>query len=78
MARAVAAEAFSRCLGAAVCGLSGAWYNRHMPAAICARLPLVDLVLEVCDARVRSPPPRRHRHRPSCSPLHLLDETGFD
>ncbi|VAH17000.1 unnamed protein product [Triticum turgidum subsp. durum] len=55
MARAAAAEAFSRRLGAAVRGLSGAWYNRHMAAAdraIRARLPLVDLVLEVRDARV--------------------------
>lgn len=60
MARAAAAEAFSRRLGAAVRGLSGAWYSRHMAAAdraIRARLPLVDLVLEVRDARVSSPPP---------------------
>ncbi|VAH05535.1 DAR GTPase 2, mitochondrial-like [Triticum urartu] len=55
MARAAAAEAFSQRLGAAVRGLSGAWYSRHMAAAdraIRARLPLVDLVLEVRDARV--------------------------
>ncbi|KAL6905373.1 hypothetical protein ACP4OV_002974 [Aristida adscensionis] len=50
-----AAEALSRRLGAAVRGLSGAWYGRHMAAAdraIRSRLPLVDLVLEVRDARV--------------------------
>ncbi|NP_001336746.1 DAR GTPase 2, mitochondrial [Zea mays] len=49
-----AAEAVSRRLGAAVRGLSGAWYGRHMASAeraIRARLPLVDLVLEVRDAR---------------------------
>lgn len=52
---AAAAEAVSRRLGAAVRDLSGAWYGRHMAAAeraIRARLPLVDLVLEVRDARV--------------------------
>ncbi|RLN07931.1 DAR GTPase 2, mitochondrial [Panicum miliaceum] len=51
----MAAEAVSRRLGAAVRGLSGAWYGRHMAAAeraIRTRLPLVDLVLEVRDARV--------------------------
>jgi mitochondrial GTPase 1 len=50
-----AAEALSRRLGAVVWGLSGAWYGRHMAAAeraIRTRLPLVDLVLEVRDARV--------------------------
>ncbi|XP_003572110.1 DAR GTPase 2, mitochondrial [Brachypodium distachyon] len=55
MAATAAAEAFSRRLGAAVRGLSGAWYGRHMAAAdraIRARLPLVDLVLEVRDARI--------------------------
>jgi len=49
------AAAASRRLGAAVRGLSGAWYGRHMAAAeraIRTRLPLVDLVLEVRDARV--------------------------
>ncbi|OEL29600.1 DAR GTPase 2, mitochondrial, partial [Dichanthelium oligosanthes] len=54
MAAAAAAEAVSRRLGAAVRELSGAWYGRHMAAAECAirtRLPLVDLVLEVRDAR---------------------------
>uniref|UniRef100_A0A0D9XMS4 G domain-containing protein n=1 Tax=Leersia perrieri TaxID=77586 RepID=A0A0D9XMS4_9ORYZ len=52
---AAAAEAFSRRLSAAVRGLSGAWYGRHMAAAdraIRSRLPLVDVVLEVRDARV--------------------------
>ncbi|XP_062205792.1 DAR GTPase 2, mitochondrial-like [Phragmites australis] len=52
---AMATEALSRRLGAAVRGLCGAWYGRHMAAAdraIRARLPLVDLVLEVRDARV--------------------------
>ncbi|XP_066344532.1 DAR GTPase 2, mitochondrial isoform X1 [Miscanthus floridulus] len=52
---AAAAEAVSRRLGAAVRDLSGSWYGRHMAAAeraIRARLPLVDLVLEVRDARV--------------------------
>ncbi|KAK8445403.1 hypothetical protein SEVIR_9G319600v4 [Setaria viridis] len=52
---AAAAEAVSRRLGAAVRDLSGAWYGRHMAAAeraIRTRLPLVDLVLEVRDARV--------------------------
>lgn len=52
---AAAAEAVSRRLGAAVRDLSGAWYGRRMAAAeraIRARLPLVDLVLEVRDARV--------------------------
>ncbi|CAM0956109.1 unnamed protein product [Alopecurus aequalis] len=55
MATAPAADVFSRCLAAAVRGLSGAWYGRHMAAAeraIGARIPLVDLVLEVRDARV--------------------------
>ncbi|KAM0854328.1 hypothetical protein ACQ4PT_050486 [Festuca glaucescens] len=55
MATAAAAEAFSRRLSAAVRGLSGAWYGQHMAAAeraIRARIPLVDLVLEVRDARV--------------------------
>ncbi|CAN6251769.1 unnamed protein product [Urochloa humidicola] len=55
MAAAAAAEAVSRRLGAAVRGLSGAWYGRHMAAAeraIRTRLPLVDLVVEVRDARV--------------------------
>ncbi|KAL5231034.1 hypothetical protein ABZP36_029810 [Zizania latifolia] len=70
-----ATEAFSRSLSAAVRGLSGAWYGRHMAAAdraIRSRLPLVDLVLEVRDARVpttsafaplrrRSPEPDRRR-----------------
>ncbi|XP_039843571.1 DAR GTPase 2, mitochondrial-like isoform X2 [Panicum virgatum] len=49
------AAAASRRLGAAVRGLSGAWYGRHMAAAeraIRTRLSLVDLVLEVRDARV--------------------------
>ncbi|TVU31594.1 hypothetical protein EJB05_23286, partial [Eragrostis curvula] len=48
-------EALSRRLSAAVRGLSGAWYGRHMAAAeraIRTRLPLVDLVLEVRDARI--------------------------
>ncbi|KAG2651346.1 DAR GTPase 2, mitochondrial [Panicum virgatum] len=52
---AAAAEAASRRLGAALRGISGAWYGRHMAAAeraIRTRLPLVDLVLEVRDARV--------------------------
>ncbi|KAL6641497.1 hypothetical protein ACP70R_019678 [Stipagrostis hirtigluma subsp. patula] len=55
MAAAAAVEASSRRLGAAVRGLSGAWYGRHMAAAdraIRSRLPLVDLVLEVRDARI--------------------------
>ncbi|XP_006662621.1 DAR GTPase 2, mitochondrial [Oryza brachyantha] len=70
-----ATEAFSRRLSAAVRGLSGAWYGRHMAAAdraIRSRFPLVDLVLEVRDARVpaasafaplrrRSPEPDRRR-----------------
>jgi hypothetical protein len=62
-----AAEAFSRRLSAAVRGLSGAWYGRHMAAsdrAIRARIPLVDLVLEVRDARVRLPAGCRHRPPP--------------
>uniref|UniRef100_A0A0E0BE21 G domain-containing protein n=1 Tax=Oryza glumipatula TaxID=40148 RepID=A0A0E0BE21_9ORYZ len=72
---AAATEAFSRRLSDAVRGLSGAWYGRHMAAAdraIRSRLPLVDLVLEVRDARVpaasafaplrrRSPEPDRRR-----------------
>jgi hypothetical protein len=72
MATAPAAEAFSRRLGAAVRGLSGAWYGRHLAAAeraIRARIPLVDLVLEVRDARVRF----ACRHRPHFAP-RLSDE----
>ncbi|CAL4969031.1 unnamed protein product [Urochloa decumbens] len=52
---AAAAEAVSRRLGVVLRELSGAWYGRHMAAAeraIRTRLPLVDLVLEVRDARV--------------------------
>ncbi|KAF8689184.1 hypothetical protein HU200_041968 [Digitaria exilis] len=51
----MAAAAVSRRLAVAVRELSGAWYGRHMAAAeraIRTRLPLVDLVLEVRDARV--------------------------
>ncbi|WVZ57709.1 hypothetical protein U9M48_008061 [Paspalum notatum var. saurae] len=50
----MAAEAVSRRLAEAVRELSGAWYGRHMAAAeraIRTRLPLVDLVVEVRDAR---------------------------
>ncbi|XP_073002624.1 DAR GTPase 2, mitochondrial isoform X2 [Typha latifolia] len=51
---------FSRRLGAAVRelgskGAGGGWYGSHMAAADCAirdRLPLVDLVLEIRDARI--------------------------
>ncbi|GJM91536.1 hypothetical protein PR202_ga07916 [Eleusine coracana subsp. coracana] len=62
-----AAEALSRRLGAAVRGLSGAWYGRHMASAesaIRTRLALVDLVLEVRDARI----PASSAFEPLCRP----------
>ncbi|XP_078155948.1 P-loop containing nucleoside triphosphate hydrolases superfamily protein isoform X2 [Carex rostrata] len=46
---------FSRRLGVAVRELKGAWYGRHMAAserAIVDRLPIVDVVLEIRDARL--------------------------
>ncbi|KAJ1296169.1 hypothetical protein BS78_01G278700 [Paspalum vaginatum] len=65
----MAAEAMSRRLVEAVRELSGAWYGRHMAAAeraIRTRLPLVDLVLEVRDARVPASSAFEplHRRRP--------------
>jgi hypothetical protein len=85
---AAATEAFSRRLSDAVRGLSGAWYGRHMAAAdraIRSRLPLVDLVLEVRDARVWRPllstssllssaAPDRVKHR--FPPMRLLAESN--
>lgn len=61
---AAASSSFSRRLGAAVreLGMKGTaevWYGAHMAAAeraVLERVPLVDLVLEVRDARVPTSP----------------------
>lgn len=58
---AAVSSKFSRAVGSAVRELGlkgrggGGWYTSHMAAAaraICQRIPLVDLVVEVRDARV--------------------------
>ncbi|KAM0854329.1 hypothetical protein ACQ4PT_050486 [Festuca glaucescens] len=80
MATAAAAEAFSRRLSAAVRGLSGAWYGQHMAAAeraIRARIPLVDLVLEVPATSAFEPLRRRSPEEADMRRLVALNKTDL-